>query len=609
MRVLGLLAVVAGSVGGLLVGGQTTTSACSVDDRTYSNETMPAGSYQPHDKLNPVVGALSTKFYITVVNLTPHRFRLDGAHSYQMPTFDFGDVPQGRSRQNTVKYRGTWATKDDAGEAYYRVDGTDKTFALRVKSHVPDAHPRRVVLDLSGMRLGQREYVFPGAETGVSLVITGSERFGFQASLTHGPGNWMRNMYDVIRNRLVRHLVLPGTHDSGMSRISNRMVSLGSAANTQTQGINVHDQLRAGARWFDLRIGSIHPNGNAAQNDGFWTMHLNDEMAGIAVGNTGEPLDDVIREVNRFTSDSPGELIFLAVRYLVGRYEVPDGGPILWDAALVNDFFARLRGLNNRCPNLDTSTGFQNQKASYFLDKNGGHGCVIVLLDGQLRGDGMPRESVGDGIYDMGRVGIQDRWSNMEYADGMGPDQVRAWRGVARRAPSDHADGGGGPLLIAQWLVTPSALASTAYTLQGFAVEQSNPSLYWAGVDGMDPEHWPNVLLVDYVGVQQQGRWAWDQLSAELYALAVGLNLYMVSENCGVNAQQSPLLRRSGCSSSVGGVERRRDVQWNGIIFANGTRIDDPPSTLHPGRVGLLRNGTVFGNGTALENSVPNPWW
>ncbi|KAG7290163.1 hypothetical protein NEMBOFW57_000161 [Staphylotrichum longicolle] len=593
MRAVKLLAALVSSAW-VLVRGQAD-DVCKAQDRTYSTEALPAGAYQPYDKLNPVVGKLSSKFYITVVNLTPHRIKLESTHSYQMDTFDFGDIPQGRARQNAVKYRGTWYTRDDAGEAYYGIEGTDKKFAVRVKSYIPSSDPRRVVLDLSGMGLGQREYVFPGGETAVSLVITGSSRFGFQASLRHGPGNWMRKMYDVIRDRLVRHLIMPGTHDAGMSRITNKIVSIGSEENTQNQGINIYDQLRAGSRWFDLRVGSVHPNNNAAQNNGFWVMHVNDEMATLAIGNTGESLDDVISEINRSTSENPGEIIFFTVRYLVGRYEFPDRGPIMWNDAIVNDFFVKLRAINNRCPNLDTTTGFQNQKASYFMDQNEGKGCVILLLNGHLDG----RESPGDGIYNINRMNIQDHWSNKMQASDMAPDQINTWRSVARGGgPADY-----GGFLIGQWLVTPDALASTAYTLQNFAIQPTNPSLYWAGVNGIDPEHWPNVLLVDYIGVQQRDQWAWDRLSAELYTLAVGMNLYMASENCDVGKRRTPLLRRGGSE----GVEDR-EVSWNGILFANGTKLDNPPPTLHPGRAEILRNGTVLGNGTVLEESIPNPW-
>ncbi|KAH6612321.1 PLC-like phosphodiesterase [Chaetomium sp. MPI-SDFR-AT-0129] len=618
MRALALLALLAGSAWQLARG--QADDACQASDRTYSTETVPAASHQPYEQLNPVVGGLSTKFYVTVVNLTPHRFHLDSTHAYQMNTFDFGDVPQGRARQNAIQYRGTIDTGDDAGEAYYIVDGTSKTFALRIKSYT-SGDRRRVMLDLSGMELGQREYVFPGGETAVSLVITGSDKYGFQASLRHGTGGWMHELYDVIRDRPLRHLIVPGSHDAGMSTISDEITSIGSAANTQTQGVNIYDQLRAGSRWFDLRIASVHENGDAATVRGFWALHVNDETASLAIGNTGESLDDIIANINQFMAENPGEVIFLPLRYLVGRYQFPDNGPIYWDAGLTNTFFAKLRGLNNRCANLDTSGGFQNQPASYFLDRNDGHGCVLPLLNTQHldASAGVPHDAPGDGIYDLGLAfpTLVDHWSNMMQASDMAPDQIAAWRSGTGTRGADGSSSDSSNFLIAQWIVTPDALASTAYTLQNFALEPTNPSLYSAGVNGIDPEHWPNVVLLDYIGVQKQDQWAWDSLSAEAYTLAIGLNLYMASENCGVATHRSPLLRTASLltaesrrinGTGVYGGQARKKKQWNGIIFANGTVLDHPPAALHPGKVDMLRAGTVLGNGTVLTESVPNPW-
>lgn len=597
MRALRTLALLA-SGAWLLVSGQAD-DVCRAQDHTYSTETLPDGSHQPPEKMNPISGAITSRFFVTLVNLTPHRIKLDNTHTYQMDIFEFGDVPPGRARQNRVKYRGTWHTGDDAGEAYYSLEGTDKRFAVRLRSHQPDRSPRSVVMDLSHMGLGQREYSFPGAETAVTLVITGSDAAGFHASLRHGPGNWMRSIYDVIRDRPLRHLIMPGTHDSGMSDITGQIISIGAETNTQNQGVNIYDQLRAGARWFDLRVGSVHDNDDAGQVEGFWTMHLSDEMAPLAVGNTGEPLDDVIAEVNRFTAESPGEIIFISMRYLVGRFKFPDRGPIVWGHGLVDAFFAKLRAINNRCLDLDTRGGLQNHKASYFMDRNDGKGCVILLLSGQLQGD-VPRESPADGIYDGSALSVRDHWSDMEHPRDMAPDQIAAWREYARGGSDDP-----GHLHIAQWLVTPHAVASTILSLQNYAIQPTNPSLYWAGVNGMDPEHWPNVLLVDYIGVQEFDQWGWDRLSAEMYTLALGLNLYLVSENCHVHKSGSSPLRRA--RGLLGG---RADggQGWNGIIFANGTVIDNPPPTLHPGRMEILRNGTVLGDGTVVETSMPNPW-
>lgn len=223
---------------------------------------------------------------------------------------------------------------DDNGEAYYNIEGTDKKFVIRATTHIPDYHPRRTVIDLSGIGLGQREYKDPGQEVPVTLVITGSENYGFIASLRHGPGNWMHSLYDVIKDRDIQNVIIPGTHDPGMSIISHPLLSGGDSANTQTQGINIYNQLRAGARWFDLRIASIHQTTPNEGKYGFWATHVNDELAEVVIGNTGEGLTDIIDEINQFTKESPGEVIFFRLKYLVGMRKVPSLVPIYWGKIL-----------------------------------------------------------------------------------------------------------------------------------------------------------------------------------------------------------------------------------------------------------------------------------
>ncbi|PNY23807.1 PI-PLC X-box domain-containing protein [Tolypocladium capitatum] len=573
---------------------------CSTEDRTYSTETPRAGSYMPWYLMNPTSIVSTGRQYITVVNLTPHRFKLEHTHSYQMDVFDFGDIPQGHARQNTASYTRRFGANpvDCNGEAYINIEGTDKKFVIRATTHIPNRHELRTVIDLSGMGMGQREYLDPGQESPVTLVITGSNDYGFITSLRHGPGNWMKGIYDVIKDRKIQHIVMPGTHDSGMSRISEKILSLGAAANTQTQGISIYDQLRAGARWFDLRIATVHSLPNEADY-GFWIVHVNDERAEVAIGNSGESLDDVVSEINRFTAENPGEVMFFHVRYLVGIRKVPSLGPIYWTKDIVNEFFGKLKGVNNRCPNLDANVQFNQQNASYFMDRNGGKGCVVFLLDGDLTDD-VPHDSVGDGIYQGNRMDVWDNWSNLPDTEAMTKDQAAGWKSVGRGGQS-----GNDRFLISQWLVTADAATSTLNTLQNIAILPTNPALYWMGVNNMSPDSWPNVLMVDYIGVVVNGQTSWGQLSAEMYTLGIGMNLYMVSENCDISTQRSPLLPKPGALE-----DRKANIlseRWNGIIYANGTVHNAPPSTLHPGRVKLLKRGTKFLNGTVLANDMVHP--
>ncbi|KAK4060929.1 hypothetical protein Trihar35433_9854 [Trichoderma harzianum] len=571
-------------------------AACNPQNITYSNEMPPNGTYMPWSLIGLVNSVPGSKQYITIVNLTPHRFVLQNTHSYQMDVFDWGDIPQGHARQNTVVYTnkpGKTAV-DDGGEAYYAIDGTDKTFFVRAATHIPDSHPARTVIDLTGMGQGQREYLDPAAQSPVTLVITGSDSYGFITSIKYGAGNWMKGIYEVIKDRQIQHVVMPGTHDAGMSTISGQILSGGISENTQTQGLNIYNQLRAGSRYFDLRVGSIHSITDTSDYS-FWTLHVNDETAEVAVGNSGESLDDIISEINQFTAENPGEVIFFHVRYLIGIREVPSLGPIYWTTAIVNDFFGKLRGVNNRCGNLDTSTTFNQKPASYFMDQNGGNGCVVFLLAGDLQPT-VPQDSVADGIYQANRLSIADDWSDLGDTQPMAEDQASDWKQVIRGGSSDTFH-------ISQWLVSADIVTTTLLTIEGIGILPTNPALYWMGVNNMTPQSWPTVILTDYIGVVVKGQHDWDQLSADIYTLAIGLNLYMVSENCDVSTISSPLLANANTKLKMATLSK----PWNGIHFANGTIVNDPPRHLHPGRVEILRKGTRFLNGTVLEEDIINP--
>jgi hypothetical protein len=580
---------------------------CKAEDGTYSTEPVAPGSHMDWYLMLPEYAASTGRQYITIVNLTPHRFKLDHTHSYQMDVFDFDDIPQGRARQNIAHYTEKTGANpvDTNGEAYYNIDGTDKKFVVRATTHIPDTCPRRTVVDLSGMGLGQREYLVPEQETPVTLVITGSNTRGFITSLTHGPGNWMHQLYDVIKDRQIRHIVMPGTHNSGMSTISGHILSGGSVTNTQNQALNIYDQLRAGARWFDLRIASIHQTTPNEGQYGFWALHVDKERVEVVIGNTGEGLSDIIEEINRFTDENSGEVIFFRLKYLLGIRKVPSLGPIDWGQDIIDDFFYQLKKVNNRCGNLDVSESFEKRKASFFMDQNNGKGCVVFILNGHLKPEIW---SIDDGIYNASSMRFLDYWSNKPDTESMADAEIMEWNKVPRSGVNDEKDD---QVFIAQWLVSAKPITTQEYGLQNLAIKPTNPALYWAGVNNMSPEKWPNVLMVDYIGVIVKDMFDWASLGAELYTLAIGLNLYMISENCGISKRRSPLLPApsSPLMANIYSSNRLTDMTkpWNGIIFANGTVLENPPPTLHPGRVEILKNGTVFNNGTVLEKSIPNP--
>ena len=91
-------------------------------------------------------------------------------------------------------------------------------------------------------------------------------------------------------------MVMPGSHDAGMSKITEAILAAGSETNTQNQGLNIYDQLKTGSRFFDMRVSSVHQVVNCCGNYKFWTSHLSEELAEVAIGKTGESLEEVIKE-------------------------------------------------------------------------------------------------------------------------------------------------------------------------------------------------------------------------------------------------------------------------------------------------------------------------
>jgi len=122
---------------------------------------------------------------------------------------------------------------------------------------------------------------------------------------------------------------------------------------------------------------------------------------------------------------------------------------------------------------------------------------------------------------------------------------------------------------IMQWQCTP-----LGPPLQRVAVLESNPALYHYGVNFISPEYFPTVILHDAVGLFQIDRITEPYYDATMQALVIGLNLYMVSQNCDVSRSKNPLAKKPSASGSAAS---KMLGGFQGIIFANGTRLDHIP--------------------------------
>jgi hypothetical protein len=118
---------------------------------------------------------------------------------------------------------------------------------------------------------------------------------------------------------------------------------------------------------------------------------------------------------------------------------------------------------------------------------------------------------------------------------------------------------------------------------------------------GVVPNSFPTVFMHDYVGVRLDDRFDEEDFGWEAKTLAMGLNLYLVSENCDIGKQRHPFYPLERQQQLLSSDSDSGTGHFNGIIFANGTTLQDVSSELKPWRETILRNGTV------LTQDVPMP--
>lgn len=484
-----------------------------------------------------------------IVNLTPHKFVVDGFHSYQ---YDLQPKNLEPFSSLAIQYMisGGQSRVDDNAEIYYKVEGTNRKFVVHLTTH--DAKPV-IRWDLTDMGLGSRE-IFN--DISQALVITGSIWNGFQSSLTtqRYHSNWMQSIKESLQNITVKDVIMPGTHDSAMSRISGKLLTGASAPNTQTQGRTIYDQLRMGARFFDLRIASIHDIGTG--NADFWGTHVNNENDPACVGNTGQMLDEIIDQVNQFTRENPGEVIIMKVRYLVGIRNVPSLGPIFWDQARIDRFIGLLKLVNNRCLNLDTTA--ENLIISKLLNMNEGKGCVLFYLNPTRPNSDQKWYFPQDGVYSINNMTIKDDWAQQDRYDRMARHEID---GIPKARTSIH---------VMQWLTSSIEINTAAtWNVKEQAIIGVNPFLYQDAVNAMGQDKYPTVILVDFIGVENYNG---DEVPT-LATVALGLNQAIHGSICKTDPGKQKLRGIDG-PHHLGA--RGAATQWNGFIDINGTKFDDP---------------------------------
>jgi len=194
--------------------------------------------------------------------------------------------------------RGT-VPADSAGEVYYRMEGTSNTFVVKIAAR--GGENVKIVLD--GMATHDHArgsvialgYIAPGSDmwhfiVGLNWVITGNEEIGYWSGTNPSLEPWMSTFIDKLGERKLKHICMPGSHDAGMYKLNGK-TPVATQKNTQTQILNIYDQLRRGSRYFDIRP--------VVGNGGRWLTGHYGNVLGVWQGANGESIDDMIADVNK----------------------------------------------------------------------------------------------------------------------------------------------------------------------------------------------------------------------------------------------------------------------------------------------------------------------
>ncbi|OAA70733.1 hypothetical protein LEL_09324 [Akanthomyces lecanii RCEF 1005] len=115
--------------------------------------------------------------------------------------------------------------------------------------------------------------------------------------------------------------------------------------------------------------------------------------------------------------------------------------------------------------------------------------------------------------------------------------------------------------------------------IQSVAVFESNPTLYYYGLNYMTPEVFPTVILHDVLGAFRTDQITEKYHDTTMQVFVCALNLYMVSQNCNVSHAKKPLVKPPNASSmaAAAGGKKPSSERFNGLLFVNGTVLDAVP--------------------------------
>lgn len=230
-------------------------------------------------------------------------------------------------------------------------------------------------------------FIFQRGDNTVNAVET-------TPSTLYETANWLGALDDTLS---LNQIMMPGSHDAGMSALAHCAPPLFSPPFTKTQKLSIGNQLIAGSRYFDIRIDYDH--------DALVTYHRSGQW-----GCNGQSLQETMEEVKNFLILNPSEMAILKFSH------IRDDGS--HDASDIKERIEE----------------FINDYSSLFYKNNDPETTLMTLPLGKVRGKMILTFDYNEFISPTtGRfhhdknLNIYDSYSNSDDYETMKNDQLEKW--------------------------------------------------------------------------------------------------------------------------------------------------------------------------------------
>ncbi|MBB3453128.1 hypothetical protein FHT86_001384 [Rhizobium sp. BK313] len=277
--------------------------------------------------------------------------------------------------------------------------------------------------------------------------------------------NWMKHLRTPVT---INNLVLPGSHDAGMSETHHaNPAGLGDTL-SKTQELSIGLQLECGSRYFDIRVDYDH--------DELVTCHRTNAM-----GANGQTFKSVLDQTKSFLEAYPSEFAILKFSHIrqYGDHHASDTEAKI--DAMLNDYQSFL------FTSVDAAVDLG------FVDIDRVRGKMIIVCDYDL----FINPSKGRFRYSDSGAGVQspnltvfDKYSSTNSYETMRNDQFDKW--------NDNAGLGRQTLFLLSWTLTPTILIDpSVWEVAKTANEKLPSALYNRIIDQRKPK--PNIVYIDYM--------------------------------------------------------------------------------------------------------------